>query len=279
MAYRDAAWLEIATKLGFLDLHLKRTVDEIREGASIADEVLDDWLVAFANEVIQECTSIELAQEFDILFRQIAIRQDDIDIIAQCGKVEIVEVIAQCVRAGFQERLSIEGAPLLQNTCENVEELRMVERANTRFLGDVEGELGDGIFTWLLIDENALGEFALKRETKVVAKLPDDECFFINEVVIESFAILARSLDDVGNRYLLKGHFFAEFYECIRNKEFRIKRAHPSFPSSGNSCLHHYSHLDSLVKFTKMGRRNLADSVLSIGTREDPSSNFNEKNL
>lgn len=93
--------LEIATKLGFFDLHLKGAMDEIRERTSVADEMLDDRLVALTNEVIQESARIELAQEFDILFRQIAIRQNDIDVVTQRRKIKIVEIIAQCVRAGF----------------------------------------------------------------------------------------------------------------------------------------------------------------------------------
>ena len=75
-----------------------------------------------------------------------------------------------------------------------------------------------------------LWQMCIRDRAEVVSELPDDERFFIDKMVIEGLAILARSLDDVGNRYLLKGHFVTEFYECIRDKKFRIKRAHTSFP-------------------------------------------------
>ena len=60
--------LEIAAKLGFFDLHLKRAMNEVREGPRIADEMLHDRLIALADEVVQECARIEFAQELDILF-------------------------------------------------------------------------------------------------------------------------------------------------------------------------------------------------------------------
>lgn len=60
--------LEIAAKLGFLDLHLKRAMNEVREGPRVADEMLHDRLIALADEVVQECARIEFAQELDILF-------------------------------------------------------------------------------------------------------------------------------------------------------------------------------------------------------------------
>ena len=59
-------------------------MNEVREGSSVADEVLHDRLIALADEVVQECARIELAQELDILFGQIAIRENDIDVVAQC---------------------------------------------------------------------------------------------------------------------------------------------------------------------------------------------------
>ena len=47
-------------------------MNEVREGSRVADEVLHDWLIALADEVVQECARIELAQKLDILFGQIS---------------------------------------------------------------------------------------------------------------------------------------------------------------------------------------------------------------
>ena len=44
-------------------------MNEVREGSSVADEVLHDRLIALADEIVQERARIELAQELDILFR------------------------------------------------------------------------------------------------------------------------------------------------------------------------------------------------------------------
>lgn len=43
---------EITTKLGFLDLHLKRAMNEVRKRSSVADEMFHDRLIALANEVV-----------------------------------------------------------------------------------------------------------------------------------------------------------------------------------------------------------------------------------
>lgn len=97
-------------------------MNEVREGSSVADEVLHDRLIALADEVVQECARIELAQELDILFGQIAIRENDIDVVAQCRSIKIIKIVTQGMRPCFEQRLRIESAALLEYAREHIEE-------------------------------------------------------------------------------------------------------------------------------------------------------------
>ena len=106
-------------------------MDEIRERSGVADKMLYHRLIALADEVVQECAGIEFTQEFDVLFRKIAVRQDDIDIIAQRRKIEIVKIVAQRMRPCLKERLRIESTAFLKHACEDIEELRVIERTHS----------------------------------------------------------------------------------------------------------------------------------------------------
>ena len=63
-------------------------------------------------------------------------------------------------------------------------------------------------------------------EAEIVAEAPNDESFFIDEMIVEGLAVLARSFNDVRDGYLLERHFIAKFDKCIGDKKFRIERSH-----------------------------------------------------
>ena len=66
--------LQIASQLRFLDLHFKRTVDDVRKRSCLSGEVVNGGLVAFPDVVVQKRAGVELGKELNILVGQIAVR-------------------------------------------------------------------------------------------------------------------------------------------------------------------------------------------------------------
>ena len=93
----------------------------------------------------------------------------------------------------------------------------MVKRAHSRFLRDVEGEARKRRVFVFLVNQDVLGEAVLKLEPEIVSKLPNDKSVLVLEVVVERFAVLTRTLNDVADGNLLQRLLLAQLHKRIGN--------------------------------------------------------------
>ena len=136
-------------------------MDDVGEGAGLTADGLDAAGVAAADVVVEEGTGVELGQKVDVVLRQVAVGQNDVDVPLHGLKVQRVQVVAQRVGAVVHERLAVEVAAPLQHLGEALEELGVVERAHAGLLGNIVGEARGGILRVVVVEEHRLGEVLL----------------------------------------------------------------------------------------------------------------------
>lgn len=80
-------------ELRFGDLRFDGAMDDVREGASVGDDVLDARLVAFSNEVIQKCACVEFGQEVGVVLGKITVGENEIDVAFEGGQIQCVKIV------------------------------------------------------------------------------------------------------------------------------------------------------------------------------------------